>query len=208
MLGRIIVTVFTYFLLLSTILFIVISGVGFNYFSSQLLFANFKINLKGIFGLGIGVGIFLFFMVWTFLFYPNFNCNLFFTFPITLILILVYFFFSLPLSQQGLINKAEQQWRNTLNEQIIKKIQYQFECCGWSNTTDNGINPCPISFDSCCLSIFEHYIEPRFREIRISSIFTLVLFVLSIVILSVYARIMNSESLIEDVFLLNNLFEE
>lgn len=208
MASSIIVTTFTYFLLTSTILFTVISGVGFNYFSSQLLFTKFIVNLKGIFGFGIGIGIVLFFMVWTFLFFPNFICNWFFTFPLAIGMILVYLIFSLPVSQQGLINKAEEQWRNSLNEEVVKRIQYQFECCGWSNMTDNGINPCPISFDSCCLNVFESYIKPRFHEIYISTIFMLIGFALSILILSIYARIMNSESLIENVFLLNSLFDD
>lgn len=208
MASSVIVTIFSYFLLLSTILFTVISGVGYNYFSNQLLFTHFKVNIELIFGFGIGVGIFLFFMTWTFLFYPNFICNWFFTFPMTTIFMIIYLLFTLPISQQGFINKTEEQWRNSLNEKIVKRIQYQYECCGWSNFTDCAINPCPISFDSNCLNVFKDYINPRFHEINISAIFMLITFVVSLLVLSIYARVMNSESLVENIFLLNSLFEE
>lgn len=204
----IIVTIFTYFLLLSTILFTVMSGVGYKYFSNQLIFTKFKINLEYLFGFGIGVGIVLFFMVWVFLFFPNFICNWYFTFPLTFLMLSLYLFFSLPISQKALTDITGEVWRDSFNEKIVKLIQYKYRCCGWSNITDNGIYPCPISFDSCCLNVFENYIEPRFKEICISTIFILITLFASIVVLSIYARFTNTESLIEAVFLLNLLVED
>ena len=87
---------FAYILIMSIILLIVISGIGYKYVDSGLISRSFDINLRVLFGCGIGVGLVLFFIIWIFFGFPRFFLNYFFTFPLTILICVLYIVYTRP----------------------------------------------------------------------------------------------------------------
>ncbi|OHT05822.1 hypothetical protein TRFO_26326 [Tritrichomonas foetus] len=206
--GSILVTFFALVLISTIVVFTVMSGIGYSYFSDQIFTLHSSANLKVMFGCGIGVGIISFSLVWIYFIFPRARANYFFIFPPILIFLTSYLIFTMPSEKTSFVRRISRSWREPNQLMVLKLIQYQHECCGWMNYSDYGIDPCPRSYESGCEAYIDAFLTPRYNEIFLSSQLMLCLFVISVSMLTVYTLCTGSESIIENIILLNNIIVE
>ncbi|OHT11113.1 hypothetical protein TRFO_04073 [Tritrichomonas foetus] len=175
--NRFISMFFVYLLLLVVILFTVMSGVGYYYFSSAILSYSININLKVLFGIGIGVGLMLFMLVWLFFAFPKFFLHYVLTFPGLIVMCSVYIAATQPSEVTRHLTYYSILWSNNLQ---TREFQTKYKCCGFYNFTDRGIYNCPITYESGCSHFIEMYLRPRFMEIFVSGIFIIISSVISV----------------------------
>lgn len=182
---------------------LVMSGIGFRYFSLPIVVFNVGINLKLLYGCGIGVALGLFIGMWIFLFFTKFPCNFAVTLPLYLLMCILYMVFSLP----SRTDKTLEYWAQHIGEKpdAFQDIQYQYKCCGWKHYNDTGLPVCPYDFTSGCESVVKDYFQPRYKELFISSILMMIVFTVSFVVIIVYVCIEDSDAVISDVLLLENI---
>jgi hypothetical protein len=150
-------------LLSSSVLLIVMSGIGYQYFSSDLLIFRSSIGYHLLFGCGIGLSILIFIGIWGFMLVPRWKIHYFLTFPALWIQIFVYIWACSPSSCQQYIKDWSGQW--LASSLVVQKLEIQYECCGWVNASDRGLLPCPSTFQSGCIQIVTDYLESRTEEL-------------------------------------------
>ena len=197
-------TIFTLILFFSNILLIVMAGVGYSYFNSDVLISNYQINLKLLFGFGIGVGILELFCVLIFLIFTEFRPNYFITVGIFIIISSLFIVYTRPNYYKKYVDYYNKVW----DENSTKIIDFQWtrSCCGYNSFKDRSIPNCPFEFTSGCSSIISDYLQTRFNEIFVASIVTLCLFMISMIFLIIYGIIEDVSSIFEDVYILNEIF--
>jgi hypothetical protein len=53
---------------------------------------------------------------------------------------------------------------------IAEAFQMRYKCCGWKNSSDTGLLPCPHGFESGCIGLVKDCLEHRFAELERGSI--------------------------------------
>lgn len=188
---------FGYILIMSIILLIVISGIGYMYFKSGIMMNSYDINLRVLFGCGIGVGLILFIIIWIFFGFPKFFLNYFLTFPLTIIMCVLYIFYTRPSKFTQYEMKLSSIWSEGI---VYRRLQMNLQCCGWFNASDRAIKKCPIHFESGCAHVFTNYFKPRIGDIFLSSIVILIINVISVVSLLVMFYCFMEESSFLELF--------
>lgn len=197
-------TIFSLILFFSDVLLIVMSGVGYSYFDSDILLGNYRINQRLMFGFGIGVGLIEFFGIILFLADTDFKINYFITIPVFVVMSSLYIAYSRPNYYKKYIDHYNKQWDGNSTKYI--NFQWKRSCCGYYKFNDRGIPNCPFEFTSGCSFIISDYLKPRFKEIFISSIVVLCLFLISIIGLIIYYYVEDSSSILEDIYILCDIF--
>lgn len=200
----VVATIFTILLFFSNILLIVMAGVGYSYFNSDMLLSNYQINLKLLFAFGIGVGILELVGIILFLAITDFKLNYILTIPVFLVLSILMIVYTRPNYYKKYVDHYGHEW----NENSTKYISFQWKknCCGYYRFDDRGIPNCPFEFTSGCSNIISDYLKIRFEEIFIANIVTLLLFVTSVVALIIYSVVEDVTSIFEDVYLISDIF--
>lgn len=174
-------TICLYFLIISIILFIVISGVGYSYFSSSILQFSFPIDISVMFGCGIGIGLLILFAIALYFIYPRFFIHYVITFPTYIVVNILYIVYCSPSKSEKYVNNWSSQWTDSIT---IRHLQITQNCCGWENESDRGLLYCPLTFTSGCINILNDYLRPRFHEMYVSSFVMLTLHVFSFLVLT------------------------
>ena len=151
-----------YLLFLCSAVLIVMSGVSYGRFSSDLLIYSSKIKYHIVFGIGIGVSFIVFFGLIVLLFFPKLKYNFFVTFPLLLIIPASYIYLSYPNSADRFLSNWDNDWKVSIESE---GLQVKQRCCGWNNLTDRALDPCPELFVSGCRKIVYNYLDSRFTEL-------------------------------------------
>ena len=188
-----------FFLLLSFILLIVGSGVGYMYFNNDIFVIPAKYNYKVFFLCSLCFGIITFFGVWIFLFCPKIIWNYVVTFPIFFILLIIFVYFSYPANLSKYFDGWDNKWNDTFE---IRSLQIKQKCCGWVNFSDRGLNPCPPTFFSGCKPLLEAYLKPRLQEVFIFGLLSIFLGLITSIPLFIYCSRTKDSSIISqfDIF--------
>ena len=200
----VVATIFTISLLFSNILLIVMAGVGYSYFNSDILLSNYKINLKLLFGFGIGVGILELVGIILFLAVTDFKLNYILTIPVFVLMSILFIVFTRPNYYKKYIDYYNRTWDSNSSKCI--NFQWTRSCCGYYRFDDRGIPNCPYEFTSGCSSIVSDYLKNHFNEIFFANSTTLCLFAVSIIVLIVYSKVEDVSSILEDVYLIGDIF--
>ena len=107
-----------YVLFFSATCMLVLSGVGYHFFSQDFLIIDAQINYKVMFGCGIGIGIIFFVGIWFFLTVPRFICHYILTFPSFFIIVSVYIGFLVPGAFDNYISKWDENWEDNIISQM------------------------------------------------------------------------------------------
>jgi hypothetical protein len=164
----IVTTLATYVLLMSSVMLIMLSIIGVTYFENEILIFSPKPKLLIVFGCGIAVSILIFAGIWVFLLFPSWKLNYIVTFPLFFIAHISYIAFARPGSTVSYLADWAPFWIES--PLIVESFQMRHECCGWSNSSDNGFLPCPHSFESGCANLITEYLNVRFNEILIGGV--------------------------------------
>lgn len=168
-------------MLLTMILLMVISGMGYQYFKDDIIVGNCYVNMKVMFGCGIGMALFSFLSFWCFMSGPTL-CPLIFMVWVPIILACSLFIaYTNPSYVEDYVSYIGYEWMSSTSElqSTLMTIQFQHECCGWSNFTDRAIPACPMDFASGCESKAREYLTPRMSELFGSSIGVLVVSIIA-----------------------------
>ena len=184
-------------MIVSIILFIVISGVGYSYFSDSILQFSFPINISVMFGCGIGVGLLILFAFILYIFYSKFFIHYVLTFPTYFCVSILYIIYCSPKKANNYVADWDSQWKDTI---IIRQLQITQNCCGWANESDRGLLYCPLRYKSGCKNVINNYLQPRFHEIYISSFVMLSMNFASFVILTIGLFLNNVSSVISLIY--------
>ena len=159
------------------------SGVSYGYFNKDYILANVNVNMKVMFGCGIGVGFLLIIGVFVYLSSTTFFINWILTVPVFIIVSCLY----ITYTRSGLVSEYLNQYNFIWNPTDKKIIEFQWKhsCCGYENFTDRSIPNCPYSYQSGCRDVIGDYLRPRFYEIFVASITMMILFVVSMISLSI-----------------------
>lgn len=190
-------TIGFYFIILSSILFVVISGVGYGYMNNDILFSSGAINFRILYGCGIGISLIFFIVIWPYFTNPSFCCHFVLTIPVCLVMFILYLNYSLNSSANKYVKNLGTKWDNS--SQIIE-YQYKHSCCGWLSVNDRGLSYCPFDFESGCKSKVENYITGRFKEIMKCTILILTLFVIGVISSTLFTCVEDEENVYEYVF--------
>jgi hypothetical protein len=152
-----------YLLLLSSVLLIMLSGLGVYYFSRDIILFSPEVRYTIVFGSGIGLSVLIFIGLWIFLMVPRWKCNYVVTFPIFYILMVVYIGIAVNGSTERYLGNWNTEWSNDVLG--VETLQISQKCCGWANASDRSIEPCPDSFENGCIFIVSSYLRDRFAEL-------------------------------------------
>ena len=183
-----------YLMTVSIILFTVISGVGYHYFSSSLLQFSFSIDIPIMFGCGIGVGLLLLIALFLYFTYPTLIIHYVLTFPTFFCVSILYIIYCSPKKAKSYVGAWDSQWQDSIT---IRHLQITQNCCGWNNESDRGLLYCPLLFTSGCKNVINGYLQPRFHEIYVSSFVMLSFNVFSLIVLSIGLIINHDLSIFE-----------
>jgi hypothetical protein len=185
-LGSCCSTCFCVILFIGSILFVVMSGVGYAYFSSPWFFVNSHVNLKVLFGCGIGVGIIIFIAIWFYLFQTTecWCCHAIFTVPVIVVMCSLYLAYTVSSATDDMLDVMGENWAGSDAQEAVTAIQWQYHCCGWNNASDHGLAVCPDEFESGCRVPADEYLRPRFKEILISTSIEFSTLILSMIVLT------------------------
>ena len=197
-------TIFTILLFFSGVILIVMAGVGYSYFNSDIFLANYQINQKLLFGFGIGVGIVELLGIILFLAATELRFNYFLTIGVFTLISTLFIVYTRPNYYKKYIDFYDKKWDANSTKYI--NFQWRKSCCGYYRFDDRGIPNCPFEFTSGCYKIISDYMKPRFNEIFIAIITTLCLFIISIVCLIIYSIVEDVSSIFEDVYILCDIF--
>jgi hypothetical protein len=194
-------------LFIASILFIVMSGVGYAYFSSPWFFVNATVNLKVLFGCGIGIGILVFLGLWLYLLITSecALCHVLTTIPAFILMCSLYLAFTTGKAPNNMLDAIDEAWATEDAVDKVASIQWQFECCGWANATDRALVVCPDNFESGCKQVAEEYMKPRYNDVMVSTIVEFSFFLVPIVFLWVCACIRHEDAVAEQIFGLSDL---
>ena len=179
-------TFMAYVNFLSIILLTVMCGVGYSYFKQDIFFTNCDINHKVFFGCGIGVGIILFFLNFWVYVDPIFLSSLI-TIPGFIVIVCIFITYTTPKEKDVCISKHQNKWYS--QQTGFYNFQIHYQCCGWTNSSDHGIELCPSTFESSCRDVLNNYIEPRMDRLLTGACMVLVFMVISYVALFVISYI-------------------
>ena len=160
-------------MLMSIVIFIVMSGVGYGYLRSDVTRHCLSVNLKVMFGCGIGVGLVLIIVIWCYFSFPRFFIHYVLTFPVLITMCILYIVYTRPSEVDKCLDSWDTLWSLAL---LFTQLQVENECCGWWNSTDRGMNKCRMTYRSGCRGVIQEFLEPRFRELNKSAIVVLCLF--------------------------------
>ena len=187
------VSLLIYSLFISSVLLIVMSGVGYYNFTNEILIIQGKINFSTLFGIGIFISIIFFIGIWFFLLVPKFLCHYLITFPSFTIILSFFIAFTTYNEFDDYLKIWGENWNDNLQTQ---SLQMKNKCCGWFNYSDRGLDPCPFFFDSGCFNIISNFLKPRYEEILISSLITLIIGLVSFVGLIIHCAIDGEDELL------------
>lgn len=174
-----------YLLLVSSVIFIMLTSVGVTYFENNLLSFSSVEGLSVAFGCGIAVSILLFAGIWVFLMFPRLKLNYFITFPV----LFIGFIASIALTHEttiaAYVTNSNPSWSDA--PLLAEGFQLRHRCCGWDNWTDGGLTPCPHGFAGGCATLVTAYVTPRLFELQIASIVGLAMAIVSSVGLFIVA---------------------
>ena len=179
-------------ILMSIIIFIVMSGVGFGYLKNDIMRWGPPINMKVMFGCGIGVGLLLIIVIWFFFVYPLLIVHYLLTFPVLISMAALYIVYTQPSEMEKCLDAWNAIWNTSL---LVTQLQVESRCCGWWNATDRSIPNCHMEYESGCRHVFERYLEPRLFELNMSGIVILFLVCSGVVFVVIALFVARADSL-------------